>query len=149
MKLPRNAKIFRGQLDAAPMAAVLLLLLIFLALNSRLVFNPGVKIDLPVVRDGLPGTRNRTVIVAIDAAGQLYYESQVVTNQENLLLRLKGVVERSPNDPVTLEIQADKSGKVQDAINLMSLAGEIGFQKVLMVGRPVTRPIPPDKSPSR
>jgi hypothetical protein len=40
MKFPRNARIFRGQLDAAPFAAVLFLLVIFLMLGS-LVYTTG------------------------------------------------------------------------------------------------------------
>ena len=54
MKFPRNARIFRGQLDAAPFAIVFFLLVIFLMLSS-LVYTPGVHIELPVA-DGLTGT---------------------------------------------------------------------------------------------
>ena len=47
MRFPHNTKIFRGQLDAAPFLGVFFLLLIFLLLNSSLVFTPGVEIQLP------------------------------------------------------------------------------------------------------
>ena len=47
MKFPRNARIFRGQLDAAPYAIVFSCLLLFLLLSS-LVYTPGVSIRLPV-----------------------------------------------------------------------------------------------------
>ena len=46
MKFPRNARISRGHLDAAPFAGVLFCLLIFLLLAS-LVYTPGVLINLP------------------------------------------------------------------------------------------------------
>ena len=67
MKLPRNVKIFRGQLDAAPFASVAFLLLIFLVLQSKLVFTPGLllRIDAPEVPLDLPGTANPTVVVAV------------------------------------------------------------------------------------
>ena len=42
MKFPRNARIFRGQLDAAPFAAVFFLLVIFMMLGS-LVYTPGAR----------------------------------------------------------------------------------------------------------
>jgi len=35
MKFPRNARIFRGQLDAAPFAAVFFLLVLLLMLGTR------------------------------------------------------------------------------------------------------------------
>ena len=60
MKFPRNAKIFRGQFDVAPYAGVCFLILIFLALNTSLVFTPGVPIELPEGRD-LPGVLGPTV----------------------------------------------------------------------------------------
>ena len=147
MKLPRNAKIFRGQLDAAPFAGVMFLLLIFLALNSRLVFYPGHKIDLAEVGNSVPGTPNRTVVVAIDAAGLLYYDSQAIP-EEKLMPKLKAVVQSS-KDPVTLEILADKAGKLEATMRLMSLAREIGFQQVHIDGRPATRPIPQGKQAAR
>ena len=46
MRFPRNAKIFRGQVDAAPFAGVFFLLLLFMLLFNTHVFIPGVRIDL-------------------------------------------------------------------------------------------------------
>ena len=63
MRLPRNHKIFRGQLDVAPFAAVFFLLVIFLVFHSGLVLTPGVSLNLPKA-DGLPGLTNQAVVVA-------------------------------------------------------------------------------------
>src|SRR5260370_2859357 len=76
MKFNRNARIFKGQMDAAPVAAVFFLLLIFMLLAS-LVYTPGVPIHLPVA-DGLAGTDKRTVAVAGDAKGRLYFQKQPI-----------------------------------------------------------------------
>jgi biopolymer transport protein ExbD len=45
MRFARHAKLFRGPLDAAPVAGVLLLLMMFMLLGS-LVYTPGVLVDL-------------------------------------------------------------------------------------------------------
>lgn len=139
MKLPRNAKIFRGQLDAAPFAGVTFLLLILLLLSSKLVFTPGVRIDLPEVAYHVPGTTNLSVVVAVDIGGQFYYKGQGIA-EDKLFSQLKSVVEQS-KDPLTLEILADKSGKLDSTIRLLSLAEEAGFAKVLVGARPLTAPI--------
>ncbi len=78
VKLPRNARIFRGRLDAAPFATVLFLLLLFMMLLS-LVYTPGIRVplDLPTAAD-LPGTDKLTLAVAIDANGQIYFENQPI-----------------------------------------------------------------------
>ena len=80
MKFPRNARIFRGQLDAAPFAAVFFLLVIFMMLGS-LVYTPGVLACSFPAADGLPGTDKPTVSVAIDADGRLYYENQWIEEE--------------------------------------------------------------------
>lgn len=46
MRFPRQAKIFRGQLDAAPVAAVSFLLVLMLLLQFSQTFIPGVSVQL-------------------------------------------------------------------------------------------------------
>jgi len=138
VKLPRNVKIFRGQLDAAPFAGVFFLLVILLVLESKLVFSPGVRINLPAVRQALPGANTPTVVVAVDLAGHYYYQSQGIS-EEKLQKELKAVVQGA-NEPLTLEILADQSAALEPAFRLMSLAGDIGFQEILCVVRP--QPLP-------
>src|SRR5262245_19931708 len=98
MKFPRNARIFRGQLDVAPFAAVFFLLVIFLMLSS-LVYTPGVRLELPVA-DNLPGTDKPTVAVAIDKNGRLYFENKWI-EQSELSERLRKAASHSP-EPLTL-----------------------------------------------
>jgi len=76
MKFPRNARIFRGQLDAAPFVAVFFLLVMFLMLGS-LMYTPGVKLELPSAEE-LPSTDKPTVSVAIDSAGRYYFDNQLI-----------------------------------------------------------------------
>jgi biopolymer transport protein ExbD len=64
MRFARHAKIFRGPLDAAPVAGVLLLLMMFMLLSS-LVYTPGVLIAL-----GQTITVTRSNSIAF--AGQIY-----------------------------------------------------------------------------
>src|ERR1051325_8074927 len=120
MRLPRNAKVFRGQLDAAPFAGVTFLLLIFLVLQSKLVFTPSLRVDLPEVPVDLPGTSNPTLVVAIDQTGQIYYESQAVTNLNDLRVRLRAACEPS-REPLTLDWQADQSATFKTTFPVLSL----------------------------
>ncbi len=124
MKFPRNARIFRGQLDAAPFAMVFFLVLIFLLL-SALVYTPGVLLKLPVAAD-LPGTDKPMVAVAIDANGRLYYENQVI--EENLLRdRLREAARNAPG--LTLLVQADEAVTQKRLLQLTILAREAGISE--------------------
>lgn len=133
MRFPRRQKIFRGQLDAAPFAGVFFLLVIFLALNSTLVFTPGVPIRLPTA-DDLPGTDSATVVVAIDAGGQLFFENQA-TDEKRLKQRLADEV-KSSREPLTLVVQADKDVKYETLVHIGLLARQAGFKDALLATRP-------------
>jgi biopolymer transport protein ExbD len=139
MKLPRNAKLFRGQLDAAPFASVSFILLLLILLHSKIVFNPGLQVDLPEVETSLPGSADPAVVVALDAAGQFYYDQQNVTLEE-LRDRLKAVVAQSPQ-PLILQVQADRSASLQATVLLLGLAEEVGMHRAHIVTRPKAEPV--------
>jgi biopolymer transport protein ExbD len=123
MKFPRNARIFRGQLDAAPFAIVFFLLVIFLMLGS-LVYTPGIRLQLPVAGD-LPGIDKPTIAIAIDAQGRLYFENQGI-EESDLRTKLAEAAGRSA-EPLTLVMQADQAVSNQRLIHLAMLAREAGL----------------------
>lgn len=137
MKFPRNARIFRGQLDAAPFAAVFFLLVLFLMLGS-LVYTPGVHLELPAA-ENLPGTDKPTVAVAIDASGRWYYQNEVI-DETRLRQRLTEVVKGAPEPPV-LVVQADKSVTADMLVRLSLLARGVGITNGLLATLP--RPLGP------
>lgn len=138
MKFPRNARIFRGQLDAAPFATVLFLLVIFVLLGS-LVYTPGVRIDLPFA-DDLPAIDAPTVAVALDVNGKLYYANQLIEEPE-LKRRLKEEAAQASqrSQSLALLLQADKSVSYEKILRLTILAREAGIPEAILATLP--RPI--------
>ena len=139
MRLPRNAKIFRGQIDAAPFASVFFLIVLLLLINGRLFFTPGVPIALPSVSERLPGTAADLAVVAIDAEGRMYFENQEVRTEEALHWRLRQAV-RQAGAPLTLAIQGDESSRLGVTARLMAAAHEFGFTNVLILAQPAPGP---------
>ena len=133
MRFPRNKQIFRGQLDIAAFAGVLFILLIFVLLHSRLIFMPGIPITLPDAED-MPGTIGRTVVVAIDASGQYYFENQV-THERLLRQRLAEEVNAS-REPIMLVIEADKAVSWDELKKLVLLARKAGVKEAWGATRP-------------
>jgi len=134
MKFPRNAKLFRGQLDAAPLVGVLFLLVIFLLLNSTLVFTPGIQIALPEVAGAdLPGLDQPTLVVAVDRRGQYYFNHQIISAAD-LGRQLNEAVRKLPD--LSLIIEADRAGQVDPSIQLSQMARNCGIRKVLWATRP-------------
>jgi biopolymer transport protein ExbD len=138
MKFQRNARIFKGQLDAAPFVTVLFLLVLLLML-SRLVYTPGVRLELPVAGN-LPGTDKPTVAVAIDANGRLYFDNQVI-DEGQLAGRLRQAA-RDRAQPLTLLVQADKLVKYDQLVRLTLLARDAGITEAWLAT------LPPPMAPS-
>ncbi|MFO1475154.1 MAG: biopolymer transporter ExbD [Verrucomicrobiota bacterium] len=138
MKFPRNARIFRGQFDATPYASVFFLMLMFVLLGS-LLYTPGVRVELPSAdAEGLPGTDQPTLSVAVDAAGRFYYENQAIA-ADALQSRLKSAA-AAAGVPMTLVVRADKSVTEEKLIRLALLARQAGIQTLLLATLP--QPLP-------
>jgi len=128
MKFPRNARILRSQLDAAPLAAVFFLLVIFLMLGT-IVYKPGLQVRLPVANN-LPGTDKPTITVAVDASNRLFFANRLVSEAE-LKLHLSHAVTNAP-EPLTLVVQADKSVTFEYLTHLTLLARDAGIRDALL-----------------
>jgi len=139
MKYPRNARIFSGQLDAAPFITVFFLLVIFVMLGS-LVYTPGVavQIQLPAAAEDTVGVDGATIAVAVDAAGKFYFQNQVIA-ETDLQARLRSVVLRS-REPVTLVVFEDNAATREMLDRLASLARQAGINKIWEATNP--RPVP-------
>jgi biopolymer transport protein ExbD len=137
MKFPRNARMFAGHLDAAPIACVLFCLLIFL-LVALVVPIPGIPLHLPQIRDGqvesITGAEGAKVTVGIGPPGQnpgaLYFQQQIMTDAE-FGLRLKNAVKKSP-EPLTLIIQADVNTPNGRTIEVEQLAQKAGITNAIL-----------------
>ena len=132
MRFPRNKQIFRGQLDVAAFAGVFFILLIFVVLQSQLVFTPGVPIRLPEAED-LPGVIGPTVIVAMDASGQCYFDNQLTS--ERLLQQSLAEAVQASWAPLTLIIQADKDVTREKLDRLGLLARRAGIKEAWLATR--------------
>jgi biopolymer transport protein ExbD len=132
MKFPRTAKILGRQSDAAPYAAVFFLLVIFL-LIAALMPVPGVPLQLPAA-DDLPGVDKPSLAVAIDATGRFYFDNQTITEAQ-LKISLRDRVSHSPA-PLTLIIQADKSLRYDQLLQLTLLARDAGITNALLATLP-------------
>jgi len=136
MRYPRNAKIFRGQLDAAPFAGVFFCLLLFILLASNLVFTPGVKINLAQAND-LPGVTNPSLVVAVSANGAYYFRNRSIA-EGKLKEELRGAVLEAKGDNENLVLVAllDEEVDGQALVRLAQLAREAGIMEMLQATRP-------------
>lgn len=133
MKFPRNARIFRGQLDAAPFATVFFLLVLFVLLGRHL-YPSGIRVDLPSTGDlNLPGTDRATISVAV-TTNAIYYDNQLVSEIE---FSNKLTIDRQKiSQPVTLVVEADKDVTLNRQTRLAVIAQGAGIQDLLWATLP-------------
>ena len=128
MKFPRNARIFRGQLDAAPFASVFFLLVIFVVLGKYL-YTPGVEVKLPAAGDvALAGPEGPTISVAI-TTNAVYFADQTISD-EQLSGEFKKAREKSVQ-PLTLVLQVDRDVTEEKWMDLVVLARQAGITNLL------------------
>lgn len=144
MRFPHNTKIFRGQLDAAPFVGVLFLLVIFLLLNSAVVFTPGMPIRLPE-GSNLPGLEKRSVTVAIDQAGTFYFNNQLC-DEARLEERLRAAVDQS-REPLVLVLKMDGAARFNAFVRLALLARSLGIREVFPAIQPPVVPVAASPKP--
>jgi biopolymer transport protein ExbD len=137
MKFPRNARIFRGQLDVAPFAIVFLLLVLFMMLSS-LIYTPGVHLQLPVAND-LPGTDAPTVSVAVDKDGRLYFQNQWI-EENDLKSRLREYKTNSA-EPLVVLVHADEKVDVKTIVHLELLLRDAGIAEARLATLQAPSPI--------
>ena|SRR5258708_684137 len=131
MKFPRNARIIRSELDAAPFASLFFLLVIFLLVAS-LIYTPGLHLQLPRA-ENLPGTEKPTVSVAIDSNGRLYYENQWIEEGE-LKRRLLAAAQKTAG--LALVVHPDQSVSYEMLVRLSLLARESDISEVVLATLP-------------
>ena len=144
MKFPRNARIFRGQLDAAPFASVFFLLVIFVLLGSML-YAPGIRVNLPSAGDlPLTGAEGPTLSVAV-TTNALYFDNQLISENE-FSNRLYSAT-RNLGKPMTLIVQADKEVTEEKLLHLRILSYQAGVQDMLLATLPRVFDSPAPKQP--
>ncbi len=140
MRFHRTAKIFRGRVDAAPLAGIFFLLLIFLLMAS-LVYTPGVSVTIsptaltPPPIETYSSTAGPTMVVTVNVAGNFFFENQLI-NSEQLQSRLAASAMRA-RSPLTLIVLADKNVAYGVIMRLTQLAEKAGITNILLQGQPI------------
>ena len=103
MRFARHARIFRGPLDPAPVAAVVLLLLIFMLLGS-LLYTPGVLVEI-----GQPITVKTNNDIVFD--GKTYPSRQIEDQLRSALQALPG------DGPFSVNVEPGADPKVAQQVS--------------------------------
>ena len=127
MKLVRTLKIHPALFNVVPLINVLFLVVVFFALSSRFVLQPGMAVSLPVSGFTL-GPQRDAKIVSITAAPvpSIYFHDRKVSLPE-----LRDQLQASRARERSLIIKADRGTPYDLVVQVMNEGLKLGFSVVL------------------
>ena len=120
-----------GEVHTGPLNDILFILLLFFLIVSTLA-NPNV-IKLTQPKSKSDTKAKQTVVVSIDANKQFYVGTTRVTIDE-LKAKLQPFLAKETDQP-SVVINADKSVPVDDVVQVMRVARDLGARTVLAVDK--------------
>ncbi|HEV7866854.1 MAG TPA: biopolymer transporter ExbD [Chthoniobacteraceae bacterium] len=130
MKLTRSFQIHPALFNVIPLVNVIFLVLVFFALSSRFVLQPGMAVSLPVSAFTL-GPQMDAKIVSVTAAPvpTIYFLDQKMTLEE---LRQQLTAHRGRER--SLIVKADRGTPYDLVMQIMNEGLKLGFSVVLATG---------------
>ncbi len=119
------------ELHAGALNDILFILLFFFLIVSTLANPNVVKLSQPKSKSDTKA--KQTVVVSIDSRNQFFVGTSPVTLDE-LKLKLQPILAKETDQP-TVVINADKKVPVENIVNVMRVARELGARTVLAVDK--------------
>jgi biopolymer transport protein ExbD len=125
-----------SDINVTPMVDVMLVLLVIFIITAPL-FTHAVKLDLPAAQSAPAPEKPETVTLAINAAGEVFWNDAPVTQAE-LPARMAAAAQKQPQPD--LQLRADKSTRYEIIAQVMAAAQSIGLTRLGFVTEPTPAP---------
>ena len=129
---PHRQQAMMSDINVTPMVDVMLVLLVIFIITAPM-FTHAVKLELPKAQAAAAQQLPDSVRIAIDAAGQVYWDQEPV-NAAGLEARLKAAAARSPQPE--LQLRADRATRYEAVAQVMAAAQTNGLTKLGFVTDP-------------
>ena len=120
-------------INTTPLVDVMLVLLIIFLITVP-VITQSVRVNLPRAANIPTQTKPENVNIAVDAAGNVYWNTAMVPTQEALLDRLKGVAVQDPQPEI--HVRGDQQTRWENVGRVIVLCQRSGIQKVGFITEP-------------
>ena len=118
-----------GTINTTPLVDVMLVLLIIFLITIPVV-TTSIKVDLPKETNVVRQAKPETVVISVNRAGQIYLYDSPVSNQADLLARLKKFSAIKPQPDVQIRGDAQSAfesvGRVMYAVQRAGIT-QVGF----------------------
>ena len=122
-----------SEINTTPLVDVMLVLLILFLITIP-VITQSVKVDLPKAANIPTQTKPENINIAVDAEGNVFWNTALVPNQEALLERIKQVAVMDPQPEIHL--RGDRGTAYEHIGRVMVACQRGGIQKVGFITEP-------------
>lgn len=122
-----------SEINTTPLVDVMLVMLIIFLITIP-VITQSVKVDLPKAANIPTQTKPENINIAVDAQGNVYWNTAMVPTQEALLERLKSVAVMDPQPEVHL--RGDRGTAYEHVGRVMVSAQRAGIMKIGFITEP-------------
>jgi biopolymer transport protein ExbD len=127
-----------SDINVTPLVDVMLVLLIIFIITIRVILQQ-VPVQLPKATNLVTQTRPENITIAVDKSGGIYWNTQLLSGQDELLKRLREIVTQDPQPEV--HIRGDSNVRYQFVGQVLVATQRIGIRKVAFITEP-DRPTP-------
>jgi len=122
-----------SEINTTPLVDVMLVMLIIFLITIP-VITQSVKVDLPKAANIPTQTKPENINIAVDAQGNVYWNTAMVPTQEALLERLKSIAVMDPQPEVHL--RGDRGTAYEHVGRVMVSAQRAGIMKIGFITEP-------------
>ena len=122
-----------SEINTTPLVDVMLVLLILFLITIP-VITQSVKVDLPKAANIPTQTKPENINIAVDAAGNIYWNTALVPSQDALLDRIKAVAVMDPQPEI--HVRGDRNTMYEHIGRVMVTCQRGGIQKVGFITEP-------------
>jgi len=122
-----------ADINTTPLVDVMLVLMIIFLVTAPMM-TQSIKVDLPQANGEPINDEPKVAQLALDAEGRVFWDSQPVSDDVELLTRLQSAAEQKPQPE--LQLSADKDTRYQRLAELMSAIRASGLTKMGFVTVP-------------
>ena len=115
------------RIDMIPLINCLFLLNIFFLLSSSVVFQPGIRVDMPVISRKFAGREANELFITLTKQGKIFLAEKPST-WEGLKLRLRTMHKTDPSRVIV--IKADSGLPHESVARTLAYAQGAGFVKI-------------------
>jgi biopolymer transport protein ExbD len=122
-----------ADINVTPLVDVMLVLLIIFIITIRVIIQQ-VPVELPKATNLPTQTKPENITIAIDKQGGIYWNTKLLSGQDELKAKLRGIVQIEPQPEV--HIRGDSNVRYQFVGQVLVATQQIGIRKVAFITTP-------------